>query len=402
MAVEPQVREDHQKLYFVEDRQAPSPAWRGLLPISAFYFAWIGLAWLSSLYGRTTIDLAAGILLLGGIGVTNGLLAILSLAAPRDTADSGHSAVATAQTGLAIAWTTVYAVLADGPGELVLGMYLTAVLVAFSCVSSMRLRLLGFAAAGGYAMSLAVRYLSTTEATSSLAGDALQAISVALMIAVLGRRARQTEATNHNLTRRVDQLQQEVERVSRSAERDFLTKSFNRQYIMDALVREKARADRTGRSFSVVIFDLDRFKSLNDTHGHLVGDRVLAAFAQRAKRALRSMDAINPTRFRRALGRLGGEEFIAVLPGTEVGGALRCAERVRESMASEPVDGELSITVSAGVAEYRRGEALAEFLTRADQALYAAKRGGRNRVRVGVIKTTPDGGGQKPKLRIIR
>ncbi len=396
MSSDPQVPQDP---YFVEEQVERQSQWRGLLPTLAFYLAWIGLAALSDIAGRTTMQPSAALIVLGAIVLTNGLLAILNLSTTRD---EGESAVASAQAGLAIAWTTVYAVLAEGQAELVPGMYLTAVLVAFTRVDARRLRTLGFAAGGGYAMTLVVRFLAgTTEV--NLSGEILQCIGVVLMLAVLSRRARQTENERQGLNQRVDQLQQEVERVTRNAERDFLTKSFNRQYIMDALIREKARADRTGRSFSVVIFDLDRFKSLNDEHGHLVGDRVLAAFAQRAKRALRSMDAINPTRFRRALGRLGGEEFIAVLPGTEVGGALRCAERVRDSIASEPVDGQLSITVSAGVAEYRRGETVTEFLTRADQALYAAKRSGRNRVRVGVTKpSAPSPSSPKPKLRVIR
>ena len=116
------------------------------------------------------------------------------------------------------------------------------------------------------------------------------------------------------------------------------------------------------------------------------------------------MDSINPTRFRRALGRLGGEEFIAVLPGTEVDGALRCAERVRDAVARDPVDPGLLITVSAGVAEYRRGESIPELLTRADQAMYAAKRSGRNRVRVSAVRQPKpkDGEPQKPTLRIVR
>lgn len=376
-----------------------APAWRSLLPVVAFYCAWAGLALLSHLAGRTIISPAAAGLLVGAILVTNLLLAILNLPAARAAEDS---AIATAQAGLAIAWTTVYAVLAEGPGELVPAMYLTAVLVAFTRTDAARLRQLGLAAGGGYAMSVLVRALAGGP-MPALAGEILQCVGVVLMLAVLGRRARQTEYEREGLSRQVDNLQQEVARVTRNAERDHLTKSFNRQYIMDSLLREKARADRTGRTFSVCIFDLDRFKSLNDEHGHLVGDRVLTAFAQRARRALRSMDAINPTRFRRALGRIGGEEFIAVLPATEVDGALRCAERVREAVASHPVDRDLSITVSAGVAEYRRGESIPDLLTRADQALYAAKRSGRNRVRVGVKRpAAPEAAPPKPRLRVIR
>lgn len=381
-----------------EDEPVRALSWRAIVPTAGFYFAWAGLAFLSHLAGRTFIAPATAGLLIGAVLITNLLLAILNMPAARAEADS---AIATAQAGLAIAWTTVYAVLAEGPGELVPGMYLTAVLLAFTRTEASRLRQLGLAAGGGYAMSVAVRLLANGS-TTALWGELLQCIGVIGMLAVLGRRARQTENARHGLSDQVDKLQQEVERVTRSAERDHLTKSFNRQYILDALLREKACADRTGRSFSICIFDLDRFKSLNDEHGHLVGDRVLTAFANRARRALRSMDAINPTRFRRALGRLGGEEFIAVLPGTEVDGALRCAERVREAVARHPVDRDLNITVSAGVAEYRRGESIPELLTRADQAMYAAKRSGRNRVRVGVSREPSAPANPRPRLRIIR
>jgi diguanylate cyclase (GGDEF)-like protein len=265
------------------------------------------------------------------------------------------------------------------------------------------LRQLGLAAGGGYALSVVVRLLANGS-TGAPWGELLQCAGVIGMLFILSRRARESEDHRQGLSAEVDRLQQEVERVTRNAERDHLTKSFNRQYIMDAMLREKARADRTGRGFSVCIFDLDHFKSLNDQHGHVVGDRVLAAFANRARRALRSMDSINPTRFRRALGRLGGEEFIAVMPGTEIDGALRCAERVREAVARDPVERSLQITVSAGVAEYRRGESIPELLTRADQAMYAAKRSGRNRVRVSTVRPSKptDGEPPKPSLRVVR
>lgn len=383
-----------------ESPPAARLSWQLALPTAGFYLAWTGLALLSHLAGCTTMQPAAAGLLGGAVLVTNALLALLNLPAPRESADS---AIAAAQAGLAIAWTTVYAVLAQGPGELVPGMYLTAVLVAFTRTDAARLRQLSLAAGGGYALSVVIRLLAN-GAGGAPWGEVLQCIGVAAMLAVLGRRARQIEQERRGLREEIGHLQQEVTRLTRNAERDHLTKSFNRQYIMDALLREKARADRTGRTFSICIFDLDRFKSLNDSHGHLVGDRVLTVFANRARRALRAMDAINPTRFRRALGRLGGEEFIAVLPGTGIDGALRCAERVREAVASQPVDEDLQITVSAGVAEYRRGESIPELLTRADQAMYAAKRSGRNRVRVSAARTPGPKAGEpaKPSLRLVR
>jgi diguanylate cyclase (GGDEF)-like protein len=383
-----------------DEAAMPAWSWASVLPTVGFYLAWSGLALLSHFAERTTLAPTAAALLLGAILVTNVLLAFLHLPGARAGLDG---IVATAQAGLAIAWTTVYAVLAEGPGELVPAMYLTAVLIAFTRTSAERLRQLALAASGGYAMSVIVRLLAGGS-VAGLWGELLQCAGVIGMLVVLDRRARHSEAEQQDLATHVNRLQQEVRRVTRSAERDHLTKSFSRQYIMEALLREKARADRTGRGFSICIFDLDRFKDLNDANGHVVGDRVLTVFAERARRALRTMDSINPTRYRRALGRLGGEEFIAVLPATDIAGALRSAERVREAVASHPVGSELQVTVSAGVAEYRPGESIPDLLTRADQAMYAAKRSGRNRVRVSAVRQPKDEpkGPPKPNLRVVR
>src|SRR5690606_39457410 len=131
---------------------------------------------------------------------------------------------------------------------------------------------------------------------------------------------------------------------------------------------------RTGAPFAIALIDIDRFKSINDSHGHLVGDQLLRAFARRVSERLREVDL---------LGRYGGEEFILLLVGTRLAGAVRLAERLREDVAAanwdEVLPG-LRLTMSAGVAEYRPGESLEALLERADNALYAAKRGGRNRV----------------------
>ena len=149
---------------------------------------------------------------------------------------------------------------------------------------------------------------------------------------------------------------------------------------MDTLSREKGRADRTGTPVSVCILDLDHFKALNDTHGHLIGDRVLKQFAKRARAELRTMDAVQPCGHRRSLGRFGGEEFVAILPGTALASAGVCADRMRASIADEPFDGLYRVTVSVGVAEYQRGETVHDWLARADDALYRAKAEGRDRV----------------------
>ncbi len=176
------------------------------------------------------------------------------------------------------------------------------------------------------------------------------------------------------------ELREAVSSASRMATRDHLTQSFNRRYMMASLSREKARADRTGSTFSLSILDLDHFKDLNDAHGHLVGDRVLTAFAYLARQELRATDVIDVDSEGRCFGRFGGEEFICLLPSTDEEGGERCAERLREATADAHFEGKLKITLSAGVAEYRPGESVADTLRRADDALYFAKQTGRNRV----------------------
>jgi diguanylate cyclase (GGDEF)-like protein len=384
-----------------ETEAAPNPPvsqqFAHWLPTLGFYAGWTGLAWVSHLSGNSSIDTVAAAIMAAGIIVTNALLTFLGR--PRQDAD--NDAFDLARSGLAVAWVTVYAVLVHGHGELLPGMYLTAVFLAVFHTGAERMQQLALAAGGSYALAITVRTLSST-AGEPIWGEVLQCLGVLIILALLTTHARRIEASRRELNDKVARLRYEMQRVTRSAERDHLTKSFNRQYIMEALLREKARADRSGRAFSVCIFDLDRFKALNDQHGHMVGDRALAVFANRARRALRSMDAINPTRFRRSLGRMGGEEFIAVLPGTGLEGAAICAERVREAVGLHLVDEKFRVTVSAGVAEYRHGETIPELLTRADQALYAAKRGGRNRVRLSAAPARKDSTPQKPELRIVR
>ncbi len=181
-------------------------------------------------------------------------------------------------------------------------------------------------------------------------------------------------ALRERLHRRNQELKASFERIEQLANVDDLTQVWNRRALMKRMDEERARCSRTGAPFAIALIDIDRFKSINDSHGHLVGDQLLRAFARRVSERLREVDL---------LGRYGGEEFILLLVGTRLAGAVRLAERLREDVAAanwdEVLPG-LRLTMSAGVAEYRPGESLEALLERADNALYAAKRGGRNRV----------------------
>ncbi|TZF90486.1 GGDEF domain-containing protein [Cognatilysobacter lacus] len=159
----------------------------------------------------------------------------------------------------------------------------------------------------------------------------------------------------------------------REASEDALTGLANRRTLDARLAAEAARARRHGQPLSLLMLDLDRFKVVNDEYGHAAGDRVLAAAANALADELRSID----------LGaRFGGEEFVAVLPDTPLGDAMRVAERIRRRIAAMPatVQGRtIPVTVSIGAAELADSEGIAGVLARTDAALYRAKRGGRDR-----------------------
>ena len=135
-----------------------------------------------------------------------------------------------------------------------------------------------------------------------------------------------------------------------------------------------ARARKFKTPLSVVLLDVDNFKSVNDIHGHLVGDMVLKDLSAITSAALRAGDCI---------GRWGGEEFLALLPGAALPKAAQIAERLRVNICDHDFVNTLHCTVSMGVAEMQRDDTQDSLILRADQALYQAKRSGKNRVACG-------------------
>ena len=161
--------------------------------------------------------------------------------------------------------------------------------------------------------------------------------------------------------------------LSRLALTDPVTALANRRGGEEALAREVARARRTGSPLSLVLFDIDRFKNINDRSGHAVGDRVLRGISEILSASQRGSDLAM---------RWGGEEFLVLLPDVGLAGARIFAERVRENVQNLKVTDAGGITVSAGVSELVGDEDSAVALARADANLYRAKAGGRNRVEV--------------------
>lgn len=167
---------------------------------------------------------------------------------------------------------------------------------------------------------------------------------------------------------------QELERLSRT---DRLTQLYNRGFWEECLVREFKRYQRERGKVSLVMFDIDHFKKVNDTYGHQAGDEVIRMVASCFRHELRTTDIG---------GRYGGEEFCAILVGAPADGALVFAERLRESVASRVImhEGrEIRVTISLGVAELDASATdIKAWIERSDQALYQSKAGGRNRTTV--------------------
>lgn len=185
--------------------------------------------------------------------------------------------------------------------------------------------------------------------------------------------------------KRILALQEELisarESMREAATRDCLTGLLNRAEIFAMLERELERARRERKPLSVILADIDHFKKVNDSHGHLFGDEALREIARRLQSRLRPYDGV---------GRYGGEEFLLVLPACDSAGAMQRANELREAIADAPVVSggvEKSITMSMGVAvsECVGVKEVETLVNRADAALYAAKDNGRNRVEQGPV-----------------
>ncbi|NEX63782.1 biofilm regulation diguanylate cyclase SiaD [Noviherbaspirillum galbum] len=164
------------------------------------------------------------------------------------------------------------------------------------------------------------------------------------------------------------------EALKEASTKDALTGIGNRRLLMESLKAETARADRLERPFTLVMVDVDRFKAVNDQYGHDAGDKVLIEVARVIESGIREYDVC---------GRWGGEEFLVIMPEIDAVEAAAVIERIRAAINALKVlygERQIGITASFGIAEHARGESISDFLNRADMALYAAKRAGRNRL----------------------
>jgi len=174
--------------------------------------------------------------------------------------------------------------------------------------------------------------------------------------------------------RDVTALKQAEEQLQRLSTTDPLTGAYNRRMFMDLLAKELQRVDRYGEPFSLLMFDIDHFKAVNDQYGHDAGDRVLVEMVRLSMDTIRQSDA---------LARWGGEEFMVLLPQTDGDMAYTLGERLRKHIARHTFIGAGHLTVSVGVTSCGSGDTIDSLLKRVDEALYSAKESGRNRVVTG-------------------
>jgi two-component system cell cycle response regulator len=176
--------------------------------------------------------------------------------------------------------------------------------------------------------------------------------------------------------RYTERLRDNVQLSIEMAITDALTGLYNRRYMETHVGTLVEQAAARGKPLTVLVLDIDYFKAINDTHGHDAGDDVLREFAIRIRKSIRGIDLAC---------RYGGEEFVVVMPETDLAVATMVAERLRRRIASEPFPIQqgarsIEVTISVGIAGLGSGDSAAAVLKRADQALYRAKRDGRNRV----------------------
>jgi diguanylate cyclase (GGDEF)-like protein len=174
------------------------------------------------------------------------------------------------------------------------------------------------------------------------------------------------------IVRDISERKKYEELLYRQSITDPLTNVYNRRFFMQMLEQEMERTRRNGKPFSIIMFDLDHFKSVNDHFGHAAGDMVLKSVANMIKGRIRKTDCF---------ARWGGEEFIILLPETTVGDAASLAEELRERLSNMALPEVGRVTASFGVAAYRPSDTIDTILLRADSMLYEAKAAGRNCVK---------------------
>jgi len=243
----------------------------------------------------------------------------------------------------------------------------------------------------GDALGMSASYDASLTSASEKLSTAESREQVKEIVEALVRTTREMRDTGKALEARlklskmeISNLQQSLEAIRAESFTDPLTGLGNRKYFDRSIETAVANANATGEPLSLLMFDIDHFKSFNDSYGHLTGDQVLRLVGMSLKQAIKGQDIT---------ARYGGEEFAVILPNTALRQALTVADHIRRAVMSKELKkkstGEIlgRVTLSVGVAMLKAGEDTDSVIERADACLYAAKRAGRNRV---ICETDPE------------
>lgn len=328
---------------------------------AGLYALWAAIAFLSILAGRTLLPQQAAGVLTVGIVATNALFLMIARSDPQQRPPA--ATLTLSQSVLGITWTTLFAFMSAGSDELVLAMYVSAMLFAIPRISIAAASQLTAFATVSFGIVVLFKAL-LTGSQPPLWPEFISVISFAGVMASVLLYRRYLDAAAQPLTPDAD---------ANPATRDATSRY---GAIVDVLKREKGRTDRTNYPFSVCLFDADGFARLMRDCDPDTTQRVRERISKRMRGELRAMDGIKPVGIRRSLDRLNCGRFMIVLPTTNHAGATRCAERIRAAISRYPIEGQFAMTLSGGVVEYRRGETVAMLLDRAEAALARAEAAG--------------------------
>ncbi len=219
---------------------------------------------------------------------------------------------------------------------------------------------------------LPYQYVSIrTEITRIMEAEEVLRQSKEQLEALVHERTTELAKSNNELQSEIERRKELEEHLQSLAITDTLTGIFNRRKFDETLKVEVRRSERYGAALSLIMFDIDHFKQINDSRGHLIGDQILTALASFVSENIRTHDV---------LARFGGEEFTILAPGNSLAGGRKFAEKLCAAIARNDFPDASRITCSFGVTEHKHGDTAESFLKRVDEALYRAKKNGRNRV----------------------
>ncbi len=352
-----------------EDDYNQSLRIKRFLIASASYFMWMLLIWYCYFQGMFRMRFAGTLLLFCAVVLMNAVLyTVFRTGLNKHSRDPSLTLL---QMSLATMWIMIVAYHLNEARGIMLMLYLVVFIFGAFRLNLRQFIILSLFASISYA--IVILFLEANHPESvDIKVEGLYLLILTAVLFWFSFVGSYINIMRKKLSRANAELHNAMQIIKEKAIHDDLTGAYNRGHLYQILAREKSLADRGEAAFSLCIFDLDDFKSVNDTFGHVAGDTVLKTLAETVRGNIRQQDY---------LARYGGEEFVLVLAYPDLHDALRCVERIRALIAESSypgIPGDYPVTVSMGLTRYVSDESIDSLLVRADDALYRAKRSGKN------------------------